>query len=119
MLTSAELEAMQARCAAASPGPWRAFVEGGDHHGGDDFIQVSMDDAEPDMYVSRAWSGGMRPASSQDLDFIAAARQDLPALIDEVRRLRTANDEAGRGSEDGPLGPPAAGAAGAPAEPAR
>lgn len=54
MLDEAELDAMEARCRAASPGPWRAFVEGRDHWGGDDFIRVGAPEEEPDMYVSRA-----------------------------------------------------------------
>jgi hypothetical protein len=37
------------------------------------------------MYVSRDTT----PASNADLDFIAGARQDIPRLIAEVKRLRT------------------------------
>ena len=88
-MDDAELKAIENRCQAASPGPWRAFVEGRDHWGGDAFIRVSDDDDEPDMYVSRATSGGLRPASSDDLDFIAAARQDIPNLLAEIRQLRS------------------------------
>lgn len=88
--TESDLEAIEARCAAASPGPWTSFVEGRDHMSGDDFIRVGESDDEPDMYVSRAGAGSVRPASAADLDFIAAARQDVPALIAEVRRLRAA-----------------------------
>ena len=73
MLNEAALEAMDARSRAASPGPWTAFVEGRDHLGGDDFIRVSELDDEPDMYVSRSTSEGLRPASAADLDFIAWA----------------------------------------------
>ena len=36
------------------------------------------------MYISRE----LRPASVADLDFIAGARQDVPRLIAEVKRLR-------------------------------
>jgi hypothetical protein len=89
MLGDSELDAIEARCQAASPGPWRAFVEGRDHWGGDDFIRVSDLGEEPDMYVSRAAEAGLRPASPADLDFIAAARQDIPKLLAEVRRLRS------------------------------
>jgi hypothetical protein len=67
-------------------------VEHRDHSGGDDFIRVSESDDEPDMYVSRAEAGAIRPASASDLNFIAAARQDIPALVAEIRRLRGAQD---------------------------
>jgi hypothetical protein len=84
-----DLDAIEACCAAASPGPWMSYVEGRDHWSGDDFIYVSDD--EPDMYVSRAEAGAIQPASASDLNFIAAARQDVPSLVAEIRRLRAAN----------------------------
>ena len=87
-LTEDDLEAMQARADAASPGPWTSYVEGRDHIAGDDFIRISEHDGEDDMYVSRANELGLRPASTADQDLIAHARQDLPLLIAEVRRLR-------------------------------
>jgi hypothetical protein len=92
VLSDEDLDAIEARCAAASPGPWTSYVEGRDHWSGDDFIRVSEADDEPDMYVSRAEAGAIRPASASDLDFIAAARQDVPSLVAEIRRLRAAND---------------------------
>ena len=88
VIDEAELDAIEARCRDASPGPWRSFVEGRDHWSGDDFMRVSDLDAEPDMYVSRAEAGSIRPASTADLDFIAAARQDIPKLVAEIRRMR-------------------------------
>ncbi len=88
VLSDEELHAIEDRCAAASPGPWTSYVEGRDHWGGDDFIRVSEADDEPDMYVSRAEAGTVRPASPADLDFIASARQDVPSLVAEIRRLR-------------------------------
>ena len=66
----------------ASPAPWIASIEGRDHTSGDDFILVG-DPREEDMYVTRDTG----PASRDDLDFIAAARNYLPKLLVEVRRL--------------------------------
>jgi hypothetical protein len=84
-LTDAELDAIEARVVAASTAPWQSFVEGRDHTSRDNFIRVGgLDDAEPDMYVSR----DSVPASVADQDFIAHARQDIPRLLAEVRRLR-------------------------------
>ena len=55
-----------------------------------------MDDAEPDMYVRRHGPGpDLRPASTADQDFIAAARQDVPRLLAEVRRLRAHEHQGG------------------------
>jgi len=56
--------------------------------GGEDFIRLGGDDdsQQPDMYVMHDG----RPAPVADLDFIAAARNCVPRLIAEVRRLRPA-----------------------------
>jgi hypothetical protein len=81
-LTDSELDAIERRCAAASPAPWTAFT--GPGIGGPDFIRVSDDDGELDMYVERDGA----PAAREELDFIAAARQDVPRLVAEIRRLR-------------------------------
>jgi hypothetical protein len=61
MLDDAELEAIEARCDAASPEPWKSFIEDRDHWSGDDFIRVSDRDEEPDMYVSRATAEAYGP----------------------------------------------------------
>lgn len=73
---------IEARLAAATKGPWQSFVEGRDHLAGDSFIRTGgMDNDSPDIYLS----GG----TLQDQDFIAHARQDIPTLLAEVRRLRS------------------------------
>jgi hypothetical protein len=52
---------------------------------GDSFIGTGPDDLRgPDIYVTT--DDG--PAGVEDLDFIAGARQDIPRLTAEVRRLR-------------------------------
>jgi len=80
--TLAELEQISE---SGDPPPWTAMVEGRDHSSGDSFIQVGRhDDRDEDMYVTRD-SG---PAQARDLDLIAAARNYLPVLVREVKRLR-------------------------------
>ncbi|HRI65923.1 MAG TPA: hypothetical protein PK156_16865 [Polyangium sp.] len=75
-LTDDDLLQMQQRCDAATPGPWKSFIEDRDHESGSSFIQTAGADIE------------LSGASEADYDFIAHARQDLPRLLDEVRRLR-------------------------------
>ena len=77
-LTDAELAAIEERCAAATPGPWKSFVEGRDHDSGDSFIQTPCDD---DIYLTGT--------TIADQDFIAHARVDVVRLLQEVRRQRT------------------------------
>lgn len=71
-----EIEQIKERCEKATEGPWISFVEGRDHTSGCSFIRTSGDDIE------------LNGASTCDQDFIAHARQDVPALIDEIFRLR-------------------------------
>jgi hypothetical protein len=90
--TDAELDEMDRRVGAASPAPWESFVEGRNHESGDSFILIGgLDDTSPDMYVTHDGA----PAPAGDLDFIAHARQDVPRLVAEVRRLRALLQEGG------------------------
>jgi hypothetical protein len=75
-LTNADLDRIEARLRAAAPGPWKSFVEGRDHTSGSSFIATPDNDIE------------LTGATAADQDFIAHAREDLPRLLDEVRRLR-------------------------------
>lgn len=70
------LREIRARCDAATPSPWRASVERRDHWAGSSFIDTPRQQFEIDG------------ATDADYDFIAAARQDIPTLLDEVERLR-------------------------------
>ena len=74
-LSDEQLIEIAARCDRATSGPWRSYVEGRDHTSGDSFIMTAGDD----IYLT----GG----SVHDQDFIANARQDIPMLIAEIRRL--------------------------------
>ncbi len=85
-ITDEQLELLRELANAASPPPWRSMVEGRDHRAGDAFIMMGReDDQDEDLYLNRD-SG---PASAADLDFVAAARNYIDALLDEVDRLRT------------------------------
>jgi hypothetical protein len=68
-ISAEALDEIERRCAAATPGPWKSYVEGRDHTSGDSFIMTGGND----IYLSGA--------TLADQDFIAHARQDLPALI--------------------------------------
>lgn len=88
-LTDEDLAAIDDRARAATPGAWEAFVEGRDHLSGDSFIRIgATDDSRRDMYVSQYLGETAVKVSAADLDFIAHARQDVPLLVEEIRRLR-------------------------------
>ncbi|MER5635604.1 hypothetical protein ABT095_01450 [Kitasatospora sp. NPDC002227] len=95
MPTEEELSAMEVRIAAASPGAWIPVLETRGATGGASCIQIAPDTAVQDdeIYLSRFTDGeqvqvGPDVQLDADLDFIASARQDMPRLIAEVRRLR-------------------------------
>jgi hypothetical protein len=90
-LSRSQLSAIDERAAAASPGPWESFVEGRDHDSGDDFLRTGGADRDGlDLYVQHDFADQERNVSAAiaDQDFIARARQDVPRLVAEVRRLR-------------------------------
>lgn len=80
-LTEDELDAIEKRVMAAQSGPWKSFVEGRDHTSGSSFIRASEG-------VSRGEDIELTGATAADQDFMAAARQDVPTLLKEVRALK-------------------------------
>lgn len=74
--TKLELIAILERCNATTPGPWKSFVEGRDHDSGSDFIQTAGEDIE------------LSGATVNDQDFIASAKQDIPALVKMIASLK-------------------------------
>jgi len=111
-LSDAELEAIERRCAEASPGPWIAQILG------------SLEEAKilgrfrwaqpdpgfgpwpitPQTEVGVVWRAnklrkpddtplriglpGVVEVTAPDAEFIANARADVPRLVNEIRRLR-------------------------------
>lgn len=80
-LDDGELSSIAKRCQKATPGPWRSFVEGRDHESGSSFIMTGEG-------ASRGPDIELRGATSEDQDFIAHARQDIPRLLAEISRLK-------------------------------
>jgi hypothetical protein len=83
------LEELEQLELAASPRPWTSWVEGRDALGGDSFI-AARGEPDADIYVHIRVDSQDHPASAADADFIAAARNAIPDLIAEIRRLRGA-----------------------------
>jgi hypothetical protein len=72
-LSEQELSDIEQRAIAATPRPWKSYLEGRDHTSGDSFIQTGGDD----IYLSGA--------TAADQDFIANARQDVPRLVAAIK----------------------------------
>ena len=80
-LTDKDLDEISARCEAASARPWVSYVEGRDHTSGSSFIMKGEGENRGDDIE-------LSDATTEDQDFIAHARQDVPRLLDEIRRLK-------------------------------
>ena len=92
-MTEEELTAIEARAAAATVGPWRHDTDGG---------AIGAVEAGG-MALAQVQQRVPRDNARRDLDaaFIAAARADVPALVAEVRRLRTLVERAFQEGQDG------------------
>lgn len=78
-----DLEAIEARANAASPGPWENEK---------DNRVIRWDEIGPHRGEVILETKHFPASTGRDCEFIAHARQDIPALIAEVRRLRSSNE---------------------------
>jgi hypothetical protein len=83
-MNSTDLDAIDARAGAATPGPWKSLR--------------GYEQDDPGAFVCRAGdqphyvvATGSDPLAPADADFIAAARTDVPALVAQLRAARAAN----------------------------
>lgn len=84
-MTDEEMSAIEQRCQRATPGPWHVWPTVYD---GSQGWAISHDaDGEPAIGAAPC-SLEQLATTAADSEFIAAARNDVPALLAEVRRLR-------------------------------
>lgn len=87
--TDAELEAMEKRCEAATKGPWEWFKN---QVHPDGTVGVWGPDGDE---ICACWGNlAYSTEPTDDADFIAHARSDVPALIAALREARKERDEA-------------------------
>jgi len=85
-LSDDELNDIEARALVASEGPWRSAAgPADDPEAGEALILTAANHNPPYLYLRTNTGDQVTP---QDFDFIANARQDVPSLVAEVRRLR-------------------------------
>jgi len=81
-MSEEELIEIENRCNSSTPGPWKSFIEGRDHTSGSHFIMTGNKN-------NRGNDFEIDGARMEDYDFIANAKQDIPNLIQEIRRLKS------------------------------
>ncbi len=92
-MTEEELIEIENRCKAATEGAWKSYVEGRDHESGDSFIMTGVDKGENIWSSSRQQDIYLSGATVADQDFIAHAREDIPKLLAEIKRLKNLINE--------------------------
>jgi len=98
-MTKQELDAIRARCEAASKGPWNYIDswkgDGSISHQGNAIAYLTYDDDWRDMEHrcenNNEPDGCLCDYALADGDFIAHARTDIPALLAEVEKLQAEN----------------------------
>ncbi|HKN48601.1 MAG TPA: hypothetical protein VJ010_00040 [Actinomycetota bacterium] len=83
IVSQEELDRLEAAARQATAGPWTPVLDE-QPEGSSSFIRVGADPELPDMYV---WLGE-EFAPRADVELIANARQDVPRLVLELRRLK-------------------------------
>lgn len=87
-MTTGYLDEIKNRIAKTTIAPWVASIEGRDHESGSSFIMTGIPVGENIWQEMRGEDLEIIGATIADVDFIAHARQDIPALIVEVERLQ-------------------------------
>ena len=88
-MTEYEIKEIEDRCNLASRGPWISLIEGRDIESANSFIMTGIADGEDIWSDKRGEDIYLTGATTADQDFIAHARQDIPKLIAEIKRLKS------------------------------
>lgn len=101
MIEDKELNIMEARANRATKGPWSTFADGNQYKDTIYMSTAKLVAAYKIPEIVRPWnphaylSFGFTPKEfetarfiEEDAEFIAHARQDVPALIAEIRRIK-------------------------------
>ena len=95
-MTKEQIAAIRARCAAATPGPWRNIREPLSG-----YLRIFSDTEHGGF--RQPFICGIRAADEQannDAEFMAHARQDIQDLLDEIDRLTRERDAAIKDARD-------------------
>ena len=85
MLTEKQLKEIEERASKATPGPWTLdinYLVG--------FPPKTRPTGESIMLLEETCRAGSAEADDANMEFIAHAREDVPALLEEVKRLQEA-----------------------------
>jgi hypothetical protein len=81
-MTELELKNIFEICNNATKAPWESYVEGRDFTSGSSFIMTGENE-------NRDYDIEFLKIRPEDQDFIAMARNVIPQLIDEIKKLKS------------------------------
>jgi len=87
-MTEKELQEIENRSVSGTKAPWIPMIEGITHTSGDDFIMTGVNNSDDYKNPERGNDIYLTSGTKEDLIFIANAKQDIPNLIAEIRRLK-------------------------------
>ena len=95
-MTDEQMKAIQNRWQASTPGEWitTAGSEGSLYENRIVCLQGEYTDPDGKLIDLIDMSGVRDDCTAEDLQFIAEAHQDIPALLDEIKQLRFKLDHA-------------------------
>jgi hypothetical protein len=96
MAEALDLDAIRARADAATEGPWITSTDTSGVDNSEIYAEAAWFEEDGHRYYGRRLIavGGEGNLNEADAEFIAAAREDIPALLGEVERLRARVHEA-------------------------
>jgi hypothetical protein len=87
-MTAEQLQLIKDRYQATTIAPWISSIEGHDHESGSSFIMTGIPAGEDIWQEKRGEDIYITGGTNADLDFMANARQDIPALVAEIERFQ-------------------------------
>jgi hypothetical protein len=86
-MTQKALSDIEKRIQNAQNGQWFAIIEGRNQTSGSSFIMTGVENIDDIRNPNRGEDIYLTGAADADMDFIAHARQDIPLLLAEIKRL--------------------------------
>jgi len=87
-MTEEELKEIEHRVNSGTKGPWIVMIEGITHSSGSDFIMTGVENSDDHSNAERGNDLYVSDGRKEDLIFMAHAKQDIPKLITEIRKLK-------------------------------
>jgi len=88
-MTESELMKIENRLSKSTAGKWVPMIEGITHDSGSDFIMTNAMNCNDSANPNRGQDIELLGGTSDDVIFIAHAKQDIQMLIREIRKLRS------------------------------